>query len=107
MPAPEKGAAQTAELRARDRPGNAVHGDPHATLEPPDGLRGQWPGDAVDGAVVEAAGHQRDLEAGNLWVGDRVRSRRQHDGCEYGKARDESPRAHGWADFSAPGANPR
>jgi hypothetical protein len=52
-------------------------------------------------------GLQRDLEAGNLRIRDRVRSRRQQEGCEDGKARDESPRAHGRADFSALTVIPR
>jgi hypothetical protein len=46
---------QPAEPPARDRAGDPVDDDADVALEAPDTARGHGPGDAVDGARIEAA----------------------------------------------------
>jgi hypothetical protein len=64
--AAEPGAAAAAERAPRLRAGDAVGGQAAAALEALDGRRRGGPGDAVDGARVEPAGAQRDLQGGDV-----------------------------------------
>jgi len=57
--------AVPAEGGAGDRPGNAVYGQPVPVLEDAHGGDGARADDPVDGARVDAATLQRDLQSGD------------------------------------------
>jgi hypothetical protein len=71
--------SESGRLPSRGRPlraGDAVGGQAAAALEALDARGGGGPGDAVDGARVEAAGAQRDLQGGDVRGGGRRRGGR-------------------------------
>jgi hypothetical protein len=87
----EKRTPEAAELAPRDRARDPVDDDVDVALETPDTAGRHGTGDAVDGARVEAARLERDLETRDLRVSDSLRCGRQRERCDRGQAREKSP----------------